>query len=131
MMRLCRSPNQQNTNLLLTQNSFQKGVHIKKEDMRILFSTLLESSKVKTSKSTQQRTKKCLGRYTSIAIETALNQFHQDKMCTLKAKDGNRESKQKKSATYLSKTVSETSKFQKFRLPQLWLKIFISFQLYK
>lgn len=46
------------------KTSFKNGVHFKKEDMRILFSTLLESSKVKTSKSTQ-RTKKCLGRYTS------------------------------------------------------------------
>lgn len=72
----------------------KKGSTSKKEDMRILFSTLLESSKVKTSKNTQ-RTKKCLGRY-KVAIETALKQFHQDKMCALKAKDGNRESKQKK-----------------------------------
>ncbi len=47
-----------------TQMSLQKGVHFKKGDRRFLFSTLLESCKVKTSKSIQQP-RKCLGWYTS------------------------------------------------------------------
>lgn len=42
----------------------KKGVHFKKGDRRLLFSTLLESCKVKASKSIQ-RPSKCLGWYTS------------------------------------------------------------------
>ncbi len=61
MMRLCGSPNQQRKR---RKCHYKKGVHFKKGDRRFLFSTLLESCKVKTSKSIQQP-RKCLGWYTS------------------------------------------------------------------